>query len=236
MEEFPNRSKLSIWGGGCLIGCCYWFLLRQHEDDGERGVRWTNGRGRAFRRKWRYRVSDLVLQWPLLGTRWPVFSPLRWGFHSWVVLSQQAHGKLRDAEPAAAWWVPGPPPSSPSRHLPVGAGVGQPVEDAWRCVETAGLPPKKHGLQVASMKAEPGRQFFWVGLHWMCDHGGGDGAGEEKAGGGVGFFFFHCCFLSQIYEITSWWFSYSNFRYEFTGVITKKLQWFSNPIILSSFS
>ena len=67
----------------------------------------------------------------------------------------------------------------------------------------------------------------------MCDHGGGDGAGEENAGG---FFIFHCCFLSQIYEITSWWFSYSNFRYEFTGVITKKLQWFSNPIILSSFS
>lgn len=24
----------------------------------------------------------------------------------------------------------------------------------------------------------------------MCDHGGGDGAGEEKAGGGVGFCFF----------------------------------------------
>ena len=70
----------------------------------------------------------------------------------------------------------------------------------------------------------------------MCDHGEGDGAREERAGrGGCCFFFIHCCFPSQIYEITSWWFSYSNFRYEFTGVITKKLQWFSNSIILSSF-
>ena len=54
----------------------------------------------------------------------------------------------------------GPLLPSPSRYLPVGARAGEPVEDARRCMETAGLPPKKYGLQVASMNAEPGHQFF----------------------------------------------------------------------------
>lgn len=48
---------------------------------------------------------------------------------------------------------------TPSRQLPVGAGVGQPIEDSRRCMETAGLLPKELGLQVAFMKAVHGHQF-----------------------------------------------------------------------------
>lgn len=54
----------------------------------------------------------------------------------------------------------GPLLPSPSRHLPVGVGVGKSVEDARTCVETTGLLPKKCGLQVAFMKAVPGHQYF----------------------------------------------------------------------------
>lgn len=53
--------------------------------------------------------------------------------------------------------------------MPVGAGVGEPIEDSRRCMETTGLLPKELGLQVASMKAVHGHHVQ------NCDQGGGNG-------------------------------------------------------------